>query len=333
MTGLKERLSDQRGAVAVVAAVSLAAFLGAAALAVDVGHLTAVKSELKQAADAGALAGARALTPYTTSSNPPQPNWYQGRTWATQTVQNNRVEGEALTHCQIQSGYWNLTSKILQSTAINPGPMDVPAAQVTVTKASGQNEGPLPMLFAGIFGKNLQNVAAQSTAIISSPSSLPPHGAFPVATPKELVEQYWYQDPPVSFRIGSSYHDPMGGQWTTFKTDTNSASDMRDLIREGNPTNLAIGDNIWIQPGTETSVYGSVDAKIGQTVMLPVVQTDFDTHAYTPILGFVAFYIEDVKGGSGKYIQGHFVKEHVVPNGTLGGAPFYGTFVPPKLVF
>jgi hypothetical protein len=63
-----------------------------------------------------------------------------------------------------------------------------------------------------------------------------------------------------------------------------------------------------------------------------VVNTDFSTHAYTPILGFASFYIEDAVGGSGKYIQGHFVKNTI--DTAAAGGPVYGTFVPaPKLVY
>jgi hypothetical protein len=50
------------------------------------------------------------------------------------------------------------------------------------------------------------------------------------------------------------------------------------------------------------------------------------------VLGFVSFYIEDSVGGSGKYVQGHFVKDRGVEKATPGG-PYYGTFIPPKQVF
>ena len=93
-----------------------------------------------------------------------------------------------------------------------------------------------------------------------------------------------------------------------------------------------MGDNIWIEPGTKTTLYSDAASKIGQIVLVPVVNTDFATHAYTPILGFASFYIEDAVGGSGKYIQGHFVK-NTTDTPTSGG-PIYGTFVPAaKLVY
>jgi Flp pilus assembly protein TadG len=54
-------LDNQRGTVIVLVGVGMLVFLGVAALAVDLGYLYVVRNELQNAADAGALAGARVL--------------------------------------------------------------------------------------------------------------------------------------------------------------------------------------------------------------------------------------------------------------------------------
>ncbi len=54
-------LTGQRGAVAILTAVLFMVFLGFAAFAIDLGHLYLVKSELQNAADAAALAGASVM--------------------------------------------------------------------------------------------------------------------------------------------------------------------------------------------------------------------------------------------------------------------------------
>ena len=54
-------IKDQKGAVVAIVAVCLVIFVGFTALAVDIGHLYVVRNELQNAADAGALAGARRL--------------------------------------------------------------------------------------------------------------------------------------------------------------------------------------------------------------------------------------------------------------------------------
>jgi len=59
--GFINQTKNQSGVVIVLIAVLLIVFLGFAALAVDVGHIVVVRNELKNAADGGALAGARFL--------------------------------------------------------------------------------------------------------------------------------------------------------------------------------------------------------------------------------------------------------------------------------
>ena len=53
--------SLERGSVSVIVTISLLVLVGVAALVIDIGHLAVTKNELQNAADAGALAGARCL--------------------------------------------------------------------------------------------------------------------------------------------------------------------------------------------------------------------------------------------------------------------------------
>ena len=54
-------LKDSRGAVAAITIILMVAFFALLAIVIDLGHLMLVRSQLQNAADAGALAGARAL--------------------------------------------------------------------------------------------------------------------------------------------------------------------------------------------------------------------------------------------------------------------------------
>ena len=104
---------------------------------------------------------------------------------------------------------------------------------------------------------------------------------------------------------------------------------VRDLIANGNPTALSIGQTIWIQPGTKNSLYN--DVIVPSVALLPVVQdVSSSTHALTPIMGFGPFHIIASVGGSDKYIEGYFDGDYEVPVAT-GGGPFYGAVVPPTL--
>ncbi len=328
---LKNLGVDQSGAIAVYAAIGMVVFLGFAALALDIGHMVSVKGELQKAADAGALAGARGLTLIA-----PSPNWANGTTVGTATVEKNSVDGSQLTKCTVLPGYWDLAwspsqkaAANLKSTGIVPGPTDVAAVKVTVEKSSGNNGGPLTMIFAKVLGKSTEIVRVQAVAgmVPNLPISSAPAGdAFPLATPISWVKKMWKSDANSdTFYIGSDYHSPDGGQWTSFLTDANNVPTIRDLIDHGNPSQVNIGDNIWIEPGTKDTLYSEAATRKGNTVLLPIVCDNFDTHAETPVLAFVPFYIEDAQGGSGKYIKGHFVPKYSAPNATgNANAPNYG---------
>jgi Flp pilus assembly protein TadG/cytoskeletal protein CcmA (bactofilin family) len=162
---LSRFLADQDGAIAIVVALLLPVLLGFAGLAVDIGHSYAVKSQIKNAADAGALSGARALAPYTGS--PAAPNWAESLSKAPDTVKRNLVDNKRLTDCQVEYGYWSFTTNppSLKSAGIIPTANDYPAVRVTVSKTTGQNDGPLQMLLASALGVLPADVGATSVAI------------------------------------------------------------------------------------------------------------------------------------------------------------------------
>jgi len=69
-------IKDDRGAISVLTVIMIIAFIGILAVVIDLGHLHSVQSELRNAADACALAGARALMPLSDPSNTgKEPPW------------------------------------------------------------------------------------------------------------------------------------------------------------------------------------------------------------------------------------------------------------------
>jgi Flp pilus assembly protein TadG len=155
-------MADESGALAMVMALALVAFLGMAALAVDYGYMCVVQGELQKAAEAGALAGANALG---SESNP---NWSGGQTAATSVVQQNQAAGQTLTDAQVQYGYWSALTHTLQGYGITPQATDFPAVRVVVAKSSGQNGGSLQLFFAPILGVKTFDLSSASMAIIKT---------------------------------------------------------------------------------------------------------------------------------------------------------------------
>lgn len=337
---MKKRLLDlgvdQSGAITVIAALAMVVLIGFAALAVDIGRINVVKSELQKAADSGALAGAIAL-----GQGSPCPNWSNNVAGtAGDTARENRVDGSLVASVEVQTGYWDLSwtpqtaPDTLKPVGIVPGPTDVPAVKVKVSKALGQNGGPLLLLFAPILGIHSASLSAQAVAtMVMGVYGLPKGSGFPLATPISFVKQFWKSGE--TFRIGSNYYYPDGGQWTCFYgngdglgnpgDEDSSASTMKNLVENGNPKTLEIGKKIYIEPGAMTTGYNVADCKIGRTVMLPIVADGMQPQTWTEILAFVPFCITDVQGGSDKYIEGYFVKKHTVPGAAgTNGAPFFG---------
>ncbi len=108
---LARLMAETSGAVAVITAIALVVICGAAALAIDLGHLVSVKNELQIAADASALGGARALCTQIPGSLSfvDIPNWGNGGTTANDILRKNAADGVLLTNADIQLGFWNLT--------------------------------------------------------------------------------------------------------------------------------------------------------------------------------------------------------------------------------
>jgi Putative Flp pilus-assembly TadE/G-like len=338
---LRAFLADRDGSIGIVIALLLPVLFGFAGLAVDIGHSYAVKSQLKNAADAGALRGARALVPYTASATP---NWASALVYAPLAVGLNRADNKQLTDCDVTYGYWSFTTNppSLRSAGIVPGASDFPAVSVTVSKTAGKNDGPISIYLASILGLLSADVGATSVAIISFPTGMPPGALKPMVATTDIVTKYWDRsDPnnpgqPFQFKLGdgTQAEDTM---WSTFKVDNNSNDYTKELILTGNPTDVYIGDGVYLQPGVRAVDYGpnEMGKFINQTVVLPVVAPDTLTEkTFAPILDFIAFHITGFSQG-GKYVEGYFDKNYVITNPQAGkGVPTntYSTSNSPQLV-
>jgi Flp pilus assembly protein TadG len=332
---LRAFLVDQYGAIGIVIALLLPLLFGFAGLAVDMGHSYVVKSQLKNAADAGALRGARVLAPYTGS--PLTPNWAEALSKAPLAVNLNRADNKPLTDSEVAYGYWSFLTNTLQSSGIIPTANDFPAVRVTVSKTAGNNDGPVTMYLAPVLnlipGVSVQpttDVAAASVAIISFPQSMPPGSLKPMVATTAIIDKYWNTtDPdnpgqPIQFKLGdgSQAEDTM---WSTFKVDNNSNDYTKNLIIKGNPESISIGDSVYLQPGVRAVDYGpnEMGKFINQTVVLPVVAPDtLVEKTSAPILDFIAFHITGYSQG-GKYVEGYFDKNYVItnPQGGRGTPP------------
>jgi len=326
-----EILRDEQGAVAIITAVILAFVLfGTAALAIDIGRLATVKNELQNAADAAALAKARHLYP----QNNGEPNWLAAEQ---APVPINTAGGVELTEYEAEVGYWNLSGSPpnIQSSATSDN--DVPAVQVTVERSEDNNSGPITNFFGGLIGLSNSDVVAEAIAVTYPPGEIGPGQTFPVAIHQEFLNLYHDNGLGEFVVVSSAYHseDPEeAGQWTSLFSEANDRPTTRDLILNGNPDKISKGDEIYIQPGTMTSLYNDTESWLQDSptvdeygvpyrdVIMPVVKGDIDnksTKEWREVVGFVGIRITYAAGGNEKIIEGKF--NHKYAGGGSGGAP------------
>lgn len=296
-------------------------------------------------------------------------NWAAAESQAFQAVGANKSDGSPLVTATIQSGYWNLnggtqmqpqTLAPLGACKIAGGVMttacDKPAVMVTLERAGNSNGGPVGTLVAAMYGSERSPISASSVAVISSPAKVLPGSLLPLAINKCMYDLYWdfatdspklaTSNPgpnnipqtigqPWRLRIGSSYHYGActAGQWTTFERDVNDIPNVRDLILNGNPTPLGIGDDTWIEPGTKSSAYDTMKDRYpilpaDVTVAIVDYPSGWQTNTETPITGFAGFRITEINKQA-KYIEGQFVRGTTSGAGGIG--PSFGTFTPPRL--
>jgi hypothetical protein len=317
--------------------------ISVAAIVVDIGRAYVVKREVQKASEAGALAGAKALSldPAKANGLATSLNWSNGKTQATNVVQQNYVNGALLSNfntdsdlAKVQAGYWdirwtkatapaNLNGYLDPAAYVPDNTFEIPAVKVTLAQAPSGSGGTAPMntYFASILAVPAMTMKASAVAILPSITKTLNTGMFPFALPSNYVRQHWDDDPPTSFRVGSVQQDSTGGQWTTLGSTDNSASYVESLILgTETPAYISKGDQIYIQTGEKSSIYNTVQSRYmahpGQVYMVPIVDEGFSNGAWTHVAGFVPYMITGCSGsGSDPYVEGHFVPGYVDPNG------------------
>jgi len=356
----------EKGVIAILIALLLPIIIGFGAFAVDFSYRFLVRSELQNAADATAIAAEACLFGRANCGNlnASKPDWNTARQSAFDYVSKNSSENTQLTNVAVDYGYWNITGTPagLQSLPKTPGTNDLAAIKVTISKDNGANGGPVKTFLAPILGIYSKPLSATAVAVIPIPTSSGINSLFPVAIKKCLYDAYWdttNQKPkiaaaqnvpgfdlpqtvgePYIFKVTSSYHTNgcEAGQWTSLEKDSNSTPTILDILNNGNSADLAVGENIWIQTGTKTTLYSDVNncSSAGnrkcEYANVPIVQ-DVSTHSYTPIVAYTCIRIVSAIGGSEKYITMQMSNnaDKCQAKGSGGGGTYYGELVPPRL--
>jgi type II secretory pathway pseudopilin PulG len=311
------RRPRQHGSVMLMFVLMLPILLGFTALAVDFSRVLLAKQELQNAADAAALAGAAGLddpggeTPY---------NWTAANNGARQFIGKNPVSGRVLTDGTVTVGYTRPGDPLKTIySPYEPGiqPFDVPSVRVDLSLSVGQNGGPLNLLFGPLLGTPSMNINAFAIASAYPPGYAAAGSLFPIVLNRCLYDLYWDYttrspklDPatkkPYVINVGSVYGTTCNsGQWTTFNTVLNDVPSVLNLIANGNPVALGIGNQTYIQTGVEASVYKSVPYPKNVAVL---VVDKVNPGSNSTIVAIAAFQIQGTTTGSNKQVTGSFTE-------------------------
>ncbi|MBM4283643.1 MAG: hypothetical protein FJ128_00120 [Deltaproteobacteria bacterium] len=179
-TRCKKFLTNRSGMTGVLTAICLFVFVGLLALVIDLGHLQGVKSELQNAADSAALAGARRLLGsdeypwvaplggnygvYTAAT----PDCLDAVNQARQASSSNRSDGQPLPNTvevsNVVLGWWDFDNNRFEARPSCTW-ADVNAVQVTVRRTEDSGS-PVFLTLARLFGSETAGVVAIATAAL-----------------------------------------------------------------------------------------------------------------------------------------------------------------------
>ncbi|MFN2198712.1 MAG: pilus assembly protein TadG-related protein [Anaerolineales bacterium] len=275
----KELIKTQKGATMVFVAICIFILVAFTALAVDLGHLFVAHNELQNAADAGALAGARFLYTNNGQTINVDANQVAYDAAVANISESTSVEvNEPLTNYDdVQRGHWSFGLGILEkgfyrsdnTTPVNlynvtTQQLDEDQNHINAVKVITRREqSEIASFFAKIFGYAGFQQSAEAVAYIGFAGTLLPTEADqPIAICKQSITDSngTYSGCNIGRMLNSGSNDATHNTagWTNFSQpcDTANASEMRDLIcAGGNPEPVTYGEGIGATGGVQDNVF------------------------------------------------------------------------------
>ncbi len=275
---LHSRLKEERGAVAIIIAISIVMLISFAALAVDLGHLYVVRNELQDAADAGALAGARFLHNEDGTVN-------EGANQiAYDAATANISEGNAVdvnwsggNSGDVERGHWSFATRTFTpNSSLEPvelwgrstEELDNDPNFINAVRVKARRETtPASSFFAKIIGFDSFVKSAEATAYIGFAGTLAPFDVDqPIVICKDsiLINDTYQCSIGRMINSGQSVTSSETGGWTDFNQDNpcqggTNAPAVRGLVcGEGNPDMIYLGESIATNGGEIQSAFNDL---------------------------------------------------------------------------
>ncbi|MEW6333638.1 MAG: TadG family pilus assembly protein [Thermodesulfobacteriota bacterium] len=252
--------------------IALFSLIGIAALTIDIGHLFVVRSELKNAADAGALAGARSLylddgTAVNADANRVAYDASVANRSDQLAVEVNWTGGNG---GDVERGHWSFAAgTFTPSSSLAPvdlwnvtaAGLDANMDFINAVRVRTRREAtPAASFLARIFGFRNFGMSAESVAYIGFAGALEPNA---VDQPFAICKQSLLVNDRYECTVGRMMNDnEQTGGWTNFTQEycsTASASSVDPLIcGTGNNTPIYLGQPMGMTNGTQTSNFNGL---------------------------------------------------------------------------
>jgi Flp pilus assembly protein TadG len=279
------KLTDQKGLSFTIVALMLFVIMGFTALSVELSNIYGVLNELHNAADAGALAGARFLY----NDDGTQVNAGANQI-AYDAATANRAQSESGTiavdvnwasgqntgaNVDVQRGHWSFATRTFTAndTLAPPDLWNRTTAELdadptfinAVRVVARRQQTPTASFFARIFGINEFILSRQAVAYLGFAGSLTPGEADqPIAICRQSILNEYDEYSCAAGRMinsgGGTTHN--SGAWTNFSQDlcqTASVPTVRPLVCSGgNPDVIELGQPMGDQGGMQDTVYNDL---------------------------------------------------------------------------
>lgn len=335
---------SERGAVAILVALSLVTLFGFAALAIDMGRFRVASAELQNASDSGALRGAWELDATTTGLALAQD---KGIEFAEKHSADNDDLTD-VTHDDVVPGRWDFKTGVFEEGG---DPEDINAVEVTTYRSDAKGTAMVPWLgTVGGFGSGQEK--RKAVAVGLGPGCI---NGFPVTLPECVVydEAGQLKCDGTEIKLSNDIID--NGGLTSLDTEHSAnVNYVKEIIENYDGTtgcSSFVADEINVMNGNPKQ-------PVGQTIRDVLLDPDGDgieepVKVYLPVIegpcpvkftqdkqvtGYVAFELQHVNlpndpgadPSSDPFVTGKILCEEK-PAGLAGGK-WYGTKGKPRLV-
>jgi len=269
----------------ILVAGSLVALIAVSSLAVDVGLVWAARTQLQNASDAAALAGAATMI----DPDVPSVTVSAAVNASTDIAASNgaiSLNSLVLPQADVELGNWDLENRSFDP-GVNLADPDVVNAVRVVTRLDNVANGPVPAFFSRVVGRNGFSVGATATAYLGYAGGIAPGEVdLPIAidccklkganceqdycetvatNPPNPCPLDAPQDDGVTSVSCLEFHntEDQNACWTALDTSspTVSANDLRQLVDDGNPVQLSSSEAIYVDNGDKASVVKELSNK------------------------------------------------------------------------